>query len=211
MNKEIKTVIFILALSTICALILGGANLLYRKAESIFNERLFVAILELYGIDTTGEEIESLFSRHFTTEKQGGNSWYIAKEVNPGSIVVKAEGPGLWSILEILVALNADRQTLLGIKVVAQAETPGLGARVSEEDFQRLFTGAEVRPEIYLVKFATASNQIDSLSGATITSLSVQNIVNKAVEEIDRHFPVDSANSGNPADAADSATRSGGE
>jgi Na+-translocating ferredoxin:NAD+ oxidoreductase RnfG subunit len=179
--KDLKMVIFLLLTTTLCTLMLGGVNLAYQRAASIFNVRLYGEILDLFEIEVEEDEVESLFAQHFDVRQVGDTTYYLATQKNPGTVVFKAEGPGLWSRIEALVAVNPDRETLLGIRILAQAETPGLGGRIGESGFQQSFAGVYIQPALQLVKFAMAENEVDAISGATRTSVALQDIINKGV------------------------------
>ncbi len=98
-------------------------------------------------------------------------------------------GKGLWSTLYGFLALDADLKTIRGITFYEHAETPGLGGEVDNEKWQASWQGKiafneESQPIIDVIKgtvepTATGSeHQIDGLSGATITSTGVENLVN---------------------------------
>lgn len=190
--KEVKMVLFLLALFTICTLVLTGAQLAYDKASAIFNLRVYAEIMDLYSIEYQEDEIEETFSTNFTVMVLGDSTYYISDSEpdneHPGSIVFKTAGPGLWSIIEILLAVDSEMESLIGMRVLSQAETPGLGGRISEPGFQESFSGADIRPNLSIVKFATLSNEVDAISGATKTSTSLETIINKAILGLDMAF-----------------------
>ena len=190
--KEVKMVLFLLALFTICTLVLTGAQLAYDKASAIFNLRLYAEIMDLYSIEYQEDEIEETFSTNFTVMVLGDSTYYISDSEpdneHPGSIVFKTAGPGLWSIIEILLAVDSEMESLIGMRVLSQAETPGLGGRISEPGFQESFSGADIRPNLSIVKFATLSNEVDAISGATKTSTSLETIINQAILGLDMAF-----------------------
>jgi Na+-transporting NADH:ubiquinone oxidoreductase subunit C len=100
------------------------------------------------------------------------------------SYVLPIYGKGLWSTLYGFIALDADGETVVGISYYEHGETPGLGGEVENETWKAKWKGKQVydeqgEPSIELVKTsAGAENQIDALSGATITSNGVENMVN---------------------------------
>lgn len=188
MKQEMRMTLFLLATTTVCTLLLACANLAYERASFIFNIRLYRTILELFDIPATASDVETVFKDSFETIPSGENTYYRAKKKAPGTIVFKSEGSGLWSRIELLLAVNPDRQSLYGMRVLSQAETPGLGGRIGEPAFQTAFGGVEIRPRLAIVKFAIAANQVDAVSGATKTCNAVERIINSAVESMDRVF-----------------------
>lgn len=102
--------------------------------------------------------------------------------------VIPIRGYGLWGTLFGFLALDGDFETVEGIGFYQHKETPGLGGEIENPAWQALWPGKSVyadgAPAIELVKsLAPAgdpvrSHQIDALSGATMTSRGVENLVN---------------------------------
>jgi electron transport complex protein RnfG len=86
-------------------------------------------------------------------------------------VAFKASGKGYSSIIETMVGMLKNG-TITAIKVLSQNETPGLGARVSEPDFTGQF------------KDKKDLNEIEAITGATISSKAVMDSVQKKAEEI---------------------------
>jgi RnfABCDGE-type electron transport complex G subunit len=190
MKSELKMTIFLLATTTACTLLLAGTNLAYEHASIIFNVRLYKTILDLFEIPVPGNEVEAVFAENFETIPTGSGTFYRSNKTNPGAIVFKSEGPGLWSQIDLLLAVNPDRGSLYGLRVISQAETPGLGGRIAEEEFQNSFAGVDVRPSIHVAKFAMAGNEVDAISGATRTSTAVEKIINQGINRLNRDIPL---------------------
>ena len=186
--KQYKIIIFLMIVASICTLLLSTANYAYEKASDIFSVRLYKTILDLFEIPAQEEQIRSVFNENFEIEKIGNTLYYISKRVNSGTIVYKTEGPGLWSVIEILLAVDPSFDTLYGLRILAQAETPGLGGRIAEVEFQERFRGVEIRPELRIVKFASAVNEVDAVSGASKTSEALEKIINSSIKDLDRVF-----------------------
>lgn len=83
--KNLKMLIFLMVLSTICVLLLGGATLLYRQASSIFNVRLYAVILDLFNIETTEDNVREVFLDNFEIQTIGDRTYYTAKIQIKGS------------------------------------------------------------------------------------------------------------------------------
>ncbi|HUT10288.1 MAG TPA: FMN-binding protein, partial [Thermoguttaceae bacterium] len=95
-----------------------------------------------------------------------------------------AGGQGFADRIEVLVGLDATVSTVKGLYVLDQKETPGLGDFIRGEDFRNQFVDKSAAENVVVVKTdpAPASNQITALSGATISSESVAQIVNDAIK-----------------------------
>ncbi|GAB6048525.1 Na(+)-translocating NADH-quinone reductase subunit C [Methyloparacoccus murrellii] len=132
---------------------------------------------------------------------------YLVKEDNKlKSVILPVNGYGLWSTMYGFMALEADGQTVVGMNLYDQAETPGLGGEVVNPKWKALwkgkkvynFSGKEVHESnlsekgqtieigevaLGLVKGSVDSAkpgseyQVDALAGATLTSRGVSNLV----------------------------------
>jgi len=132
---------------------------------------------------------------------------YLVKEGGRlKSVILPVSGYGLWSTMYGFMALEADAQTVIGLNLYDQAETPGLGGEVVNPKWKALwkgkkvynFTGKELHEStltekgqqieigevaLGLVKGAVdpskpgSEYQVDALAGATLTSRGVSNLV----------------------------------
>ncbi|MBD3656447.1 MULTISPECIES: Na(+)-translocating NADH-quinone reductase subunit C [Marinobacter] len=104
-------------------------------------------------------------------------------------VVLPVHGYGLWSTLYGFVSLEGDANTIEGLGFYAHAETPGLGGEVDNPRWKQQWVGKEVygeqgEPQIRLIKGGVDANaegrehKVDALSGATLTSRGVENLVN---------------------------------
>ena len=99
--------------------------------------------------------------------------------------VFPVRGKGLWSILKGFIAVEKDFQTIAGLTYYEHAETPGLGGEVDNKNWKakwvgKAIYGADGDVDIAVIKgIADNDNQyaVDGLSGATITSRGVTNML----------------------------------
>ncbi|MDT8371064.1 MAG: Na(+)-translocating NADH-quinone reductase subunit C [Gammaproteobacteria bacterium] len=115
---------------------------------------------------------------------------YILKEDNAiKQVVLPIHGYGLWSTLYGFISFENDFNTISGLRFYAHAETPGLGGEVDNPKWRQLWQGKKAFDEngnlkIKVVrghvdyKMADAEHQVDGLSGASLTSKGVSNLVN---------------------------------
>ncbi|MDE0886882.1 MAG: Na(+)-translocating NADH-quinone reductase subunit C [Myxococcota bacterium] len=103
------------------------------------------------------------------------------------SIIIPIEGYGLWSVLYGYLALAPDMRTILGITYYDQKETAGLGGEVENPNWKAKWVGRKAFDERGRVKIAVRKGPagppdkdpygVDGLSGATITSRGVTNML----------------------------------
>lgn len=129
-------------------------------------------------------------SRVIEVKKNGTTKFYTVYDawLPEGKMVghvVKADGQGYADKIELLVGLDAQGDTITGLFVLDQKETPGLGAKILEDNWRGQFKDKATRNTLSVVKGGGAKDdQIDSISGATISSRSVAGIVNTAVANV---------------------------
>ena len=97
-----------------------------------------------------------------------------------------AEGNGYQGAIKLMVAVNTDLTKMLGMEVLESQETPGLGAEIAGDKFKKQFTGLDMSHPVELVKNQTPQEkyQIEAITGATISSRAVVNIINKKTVKI---------------------------
>lgn len=99
--------------------------------------------------------------------------------------VIRAAGAGFADKIVLLIGLDPKAETITGLYVLDQKETPNLGSKITEDKWTSRFSGKKAAEslEITRQKPPKGTNLIPSVSGATISSESVCTIVNKAVAE----------------------------
>jgi Na+-transporting NADH:ubiquinone oxidoreductase subunit C len=114
---------------------------------------------------------------------------YLLKDGNRTTqIILPVRGKGLWSTMYAYVALDGDLTTIRGVSFYEHGETPGLGGEIENRRWQKGWQGKKVyndKGEVGLkfVKGAVAttepamSYQVDGLSGATLTTNGVENLM----------------------------------
>lgn len=105
------------------------------------------------------------------------------------TIILPVHGKGLFSTLYGFIALKSDKQTIVGLKFYEQGETPGLGGEVENPRWLALWKDkklmdAQGKPALKLVKsIPTSEYEIDALSGATMTTSGIQNMLDYWLSE----------------------------
>lgn len=112
---------------------------------------------------------------------------YEGDELN--KVILPIRGYGLWSTLYGFLALEADLNTVAGIGFYEHGETPGLGGEVDNPVWKAKWEGKKVYdedfddPALGVIKGQVdpgapqARYKVDGLSGATLTTRGVDNII----------------------------------
>ena len=114
---------------------------------------------------------------------------YLVRDQQGGldKIILPIRGYGLWSTLYGFMALESDGNTVAGLGFYEHGETPGLGGEIDNPNWKAIWPGKQVyqgeQVAIQVLKgrvpagSADAQWQVDGLSGATLTTKGVDNLV----------------------------------
>ena len=196
MKGNFYTVIFAAILGVVCAFLLTAAAQITKpraeankKAEQIKN--IFAALSIPFDEKSTAEQLQATFDQSITVnELVEGINLYTYNSPDDAAIAVDLAGPGLWGPIKGFLALEKDNKTIRGITFYEQEETPGLGAEISTPAFTFQFKGKSIydssgKPGIVIKgkKENNPINEVDAISGATITSDKVQELVNVSINK----------------------------
>ena len=122
------------------------------------------------------EEDDSVEPPIFYTVENGEKTGYA----------IPASGPGLWGGIDAYVGISADFSTILGLEFISHEETPGLGGRISDMEFLEQFRDLDISnssDRSYIVFRPASGGNVDAISGATLTSQSVRDLLNVDLED----------------------------
>lgn len=97
-----------------------------------------------------------------------------------------AHGTGFAGPVELVIAVDKDFQKIMGFDVLASSETPGFGDQIKSDFYRKQYAGAPAE-RLTLVKTgdpAVADAQIVAITGATVSSEAVVDIVNTFLTQI---------------------------
>jgi Na+-transporting NADH:ubiquinone oxidoreductase subunit C len=117
--------------------------------------------------------------------------YVVGKKDNPSEVesyVLPTYGNGLWDNVWAYVAIAGDVETVRGIVFDHKGETPGLGARITDPEVQSRFVGKKLAYEASSINapdfqkgegvdYSSSTNKVDGLSGATITAVGVNDML----------------------------------
>ena len=103
-------------------------------------------------------------------------------------VVLPIRGAGMWSMIYGYISLQSDFNTIAGVKIYEQNETPGLGDQIATSHWQAKWVGKKLYDEQGEMLFRVAEGpvkegasgaeyQIDALTGATITANAVTDLM----------------------------------
>jgi len=93
------------------------------------------------------------------------------------AFVVDANGYG--GTIRMIVGVEPAARKLTQIKVLEHAETPGLGARITEPAFLRQFENKSIDDAF------AAKQDVDAIAGATVSTIAVASTIKSALTEVE--------------------------
>jgi Na+-transporting NADH:ubiquinone oxidoreductase subunit C len=154
-------------------------------------------ILNVLQISEKGELSDDIINQIFETRIKSiqveGTTLYLGYEEDGETILGYAfpvGGPGFWGPISGMIAVDSEASKIIGIAFYKHAETPGLGARITEDWFKDQFKGLPIFPvedgkKIFYLKpqgTGEAPNELDAVTGATGTSRAVEGFLNNGLD-----------------------------
>ena len=177
-----KTVLNMLMVLTSIGLIAGGllSQIAIWADPLILENKLKATEEAIYLVQPDGKDYEKIESKDLEVYK------VFDSEKNHIGYSLACEGNGFAGKIRMMVGLNTDLDKVVAIEVLEQVETPGLGTKVVEEPFTKMFRGLSTLPKIGWVKEGTEKkeNEIVAITGATISCKAVVEIANNGINKL---------------------------
>lgn len=90
-------------------------------------------------------------------------------------LAVNKVGPGFQGPISIIVGITADSFQITGVRIQDMSETPGLGARITEDWFLQQFTDLQA---------SSTFDDYDAIAGATVSADAVAEILKESLIRI---------------------------
>lgn len=165
------------------------------------NDQYKKYIVDSYAVNAKGEKVEGadafsilgdLKKEYAKDEAERQLPIFVGKS-DDGTIryILPLSGKGLWGPIWGYLAVSSDWNTISGVVLDHQGETPGLGAEIATPGFENQFKGKTIFEGGNLVGIsvlkgvgASAGNShaVDAVSGGTITSQGVEKMLKGNLE-----------------------------
>ena len=171
-NSFWQSAVIGLKLLLICAIVAAVVAFVYEltldKANENINATKSEKICEIFGMDG------------LTMEPRAESADAIVYDVkdSEGTLIgycAETASPGFGGDISILVGYD-EKATIVGVRIVSMSETPGVGSKVNVADYLNQYAGKSGA--------LTLGQDVDAISGATISSDALMNGVNKANEAL---------------------------
>ena len=150
--------------------------------------------------DVMGEAFAVDFGKEMSKEASERQlPLYVAEVEGATKYIIPMQGAGLWGSIWGYVSLNEDKNTVYGTYFSHASETPGLGAEIAEKEFQNRFIGKKIiNDQDQLVSIAVMKSgqkadnrdQVDGISGGTITSQGVEAMLLNCLTQYEAYFKI---------------------
>ena len=171
------------------------------EAEENFNQYIVKQVV----IDYQGKEVEGgnafdvdLAKEIKKPEQEQRYPLYVCDKEGEKYYIIPMRGKGLWGPVWGFVSLKDDFNTIFGATFDHKTETPGLGAEISETEFQQQFEEKKINNEngefisIDVAKKgkypSDYPHSVDGISGGTITSNGVDAMLEKYLGAFQIYF-----------------------
>lgn len=182
MKETIKLGIILLVFALVAAGILGYVN---SVTEPIIAEREANEAKAAYQelIPEADEFVE--FTNEELNKYKAINSKVtsIVKATKGGDEIgylLTTNGGGYGGDITVITALIGDE--IKAIKILKHKETPEIGTKVDNPDFQAQYSGKSVREPIAVKKENPGASEIQAITGSTVSSRGVTDAVNIALD-----------------------------
>jgi len=177
-----------IVLFLVCLVVSAALALTYSATKDIIEERValdrenarkevFTDAQEFNIIEDLEDILEGSPELNIITEV-----YSAVKDGTTAGYVMMAKSKGYGGEMSIIIGIDS-KGSITGVKIGEHSETPGLGTKASNEPFMSQLIGITPAEPMTVVKGKkTKPEQVEAISGATITSKAVVKAVQAAVE-----------------------------
>ncbi len=180
MREVVRLGLILLVITAIAAALLGYTNAI--TEEPIAEQIRKANIAARQSVLPEAVEFEEVSQDNFEGYE---NIIEVHKGIKDGQTVgytIKTNPAGYGGPVEVMVGVTLN-DMVSGVSIGNHTETPGLGAKASEEEFKGQYKGKSTADELKVIKAGVPKdNEVNSISGATITSRAVTDGVNSAMK-----------------------------
>jgi len=189
-NSNVYTIIYATVMVVIVALLLAVVSSALKPKQEA-NKELDRKKQVLSSLNLNLKEIKDVDAKYaeLISEQQINGKQVLVATLEDGSkkYIIRMDGAGLWGAIWGYIALNDDKNTIYGTYFNHESETPGLGGEITTRNFQERFNNKHIHSAlgylVEIVKGEATGEQVQAISGATITSKGVETMINTTLAE----------------------------
>lgn len=179
MKESLKLGLILFLITGICVGLLGVVN------------QMTLPIIEANNLKLEQESMKQLLSEadHFIQVDTISDSMikkvFVAQSSsNRVGYIVNVEPKGYGGTIGLLIGIDQNN-VIKGVKILKHSETPGFGANADKPDFINQYVGKQ--DSLKVTKTTPKADEIQAITGATITSTAITEGVNAATNYIKNH------------------------
>ncbi len=193
--------VFMIILALVMTLILafleyGTKDRIQMLQNEDFNKKLLYAM----NIPFEPSDVDSIVANHIevrpidfvdSPESFFQSNYYVYRDGSDVlAVAFPIKGKALWGTVDAIVAMDKDLERMIGLDFVAHSETPGLGGRIDETWYKEQFREIllDSGEKIYFVYPPASNANVEAISGATLTSVSIKDLLNDNIALIKENF-----------------------
>ena len=182
MNQIIKNTIILFVITLVAGICLGTVHDITLDPIAQAQEAAATKTYqEVYPDAASFDEPQELADA-VTAAADSISEWGFGKvTINDAKEALDASGNQIGYLITSTAVGITNEGELTGIGFLSISDTPGLGMRAKEPDFKDQFIGKKAENLEVTKTGASADNQIEAISGATITSKAVTNATDAAI------------------------------
>lgn len=121
---------------------------------------------------------------------QDGHTFFEGYDENGNLVGIAyiAVGSGYQGEIEVMVGADPTTEEILYISILDHEETPGLGARITEDQYRNNFVDKPFGEYELVSREVEDPYEVETIAGATISARSVKNIVSEASRTISEAY-----------------------
>ena len=191
-NSNVYTIVYATVLVIIVAFLLAIVNaaLKPRQDANVALDKKKQILASINERNLGDQKSEETYEAMVSDADLDGLTFYIAKK-DGEKYILPVRGAGLWGGIWGYIALDEDKNTIFGTYFDHESETPGLGGEIKTEAFQNQFIGKHLLHDGKFVgigimkagQTADGMDQVDAISGATITSKGVETMILTSIQQ----------------------------
>ena len=179
MKETIKLTVRLFLITAIAGFVLAFANSFTSPVIKAREKAQYEAALkEVFADADKFETVEEGKLNTIKTKIKNIEKIEIAKKSD------KTVGYGYGGDISMLMAVNIENKTIVGFKVLKHSETPGLGSRVTTDEYAKSVVGNKVTEHLVKNLHPDADNDIQAITGTTISVNAVLNGLNAAIDAL---------------------------
>jgi Na+-transporting NADH:ubiquinone oxidoreductase subunit C len=190
MKKTLSMILFVLILGSVLTTALVAVDKLTEEPiarnKALKLQKGILSSLAIEFDEKDKNNIAEKFSSNIEViETPGEEAVKFYRSKTSGDIAFKIEGTGVQGPIEATIALSPDLEQVRGLSIVGQEETPGLGGRIVETEFLNRFKGKMITNGLAILSpgKAAADNEVDGITGATLTCNALEDLLNSEIKK----------------------------